>query len=417
MITVDRSVLNVLVDITPAATPPQTRTGLARVAIELAYALVTRDDVSLRTCAWGSLDAACYMADHMSEFESLSPVAAAISPLTRRLLGIARTRKHDLLRLAAHRALQAVNRIRNPLRGCRLSDIDVIHSTYSRLPRVARRSCRPAVVTVHDITPLRLPPDGVSSEQRAITARMIRAIRPNDWVACVSDFTRRDFLAYTGHRSDRAVTVPNGVDFEIFRPRPIADSQSTLDRLGIAGRPFVMTLSSLAGHKNLQMLLRIWPAVVAAVPDAAFVVAGGKTTNSRALRDAFGIPDTRGLVVTGRVSDGEFCDLATRCNAFLFPSLYEGFGLPALEAMAAGAPVIAADNTSLPEVVGKAGTLLDPHDADAWRDVTIQALRRGLGQEPHAESIRQAASFSWERTAAGYVALYRRMLATEAVRR
>jgi glycosyltransferase involved in cell wall biosynthesis len=409
----DSPPLSVLLDISPAATPPETRTGLARVAWAIAVALKARGDVAIRTSAWGSLYASGYFANRRDEFASVDPLDCPLPPLAATLLATARHGASPIIRRLAHRGLQVLNRTRNPLPGWRPGTTDIVHSTYSRIPARIRRSGVPFLLTLHDITPLRLDAGIVPADQQSMMRRLVRSIAPQDWVACVSEFTRRDFLALSGHRPDRVVAILNGIDHARFRPPEPAVAKEIVARLGLGEKPYVLTLSSLAPHKNLGMLFRVWPEIRTAVPDAAFVVAGGKTTDIERLRRTFEVPEHGGVLSTGFVSDAEFCALAANANAFLFPSLYEGFGLPVLEAMAAGAPVIAARSTSLPEVVGDAGLLVNPTDAAAWRDAIIAALRQPKPTEPNAASLRQASLFSWDRAAAEYVTLYRYIMTSD----
>jgi glycosyltransferase involved in cell wall biosynthesis len=307
-----------------------------------------------------------------------------------------------------------LNVVRNPLRGAAITQFDVVHSTYARFPRVIRRSHLPTVITVHDLTPLRLPEAMVGRAQRAITRRIIESIRSVDHVACVSEATRKDFLEHTAHPADKTSVIYNGVNHNVFRPQTDPEIlRQTRAKFRLGEGSFVLTTSSLAPHKNLRMLADAWRSIQPP-PDGTLVIAGGRTASQPMVRKMLGIPESdRSIVVTGYVTDEEFRSLASACNAFLFPSLYEGFGLPVLEAMAAGAPVIAADCTSLPEVVGTAGTLLAPNDRDAWREAIASAVAAPPRSQPHEPSLERARQFSWDRAAGEYICLYRRLVAAD----
>lgn len=402
--------LRLLLDVSPLGPTPESRTGLARVALALAQALAARDDIALRSCAWGSIAATAGFAAVLREFPELNGFLAARGFLERAALRLTGGPQPRLPVPVARVVGQIANLVRNPLAGVDLGAFDVVHSTYARFPRVVRRCGLPTVITLHDLMPLRMPAEWFPAGQVGITRRIVAGARRADRVVCVSESTRRDFLDHTGYPAERAVVIPNGIDHGIFHPEPDRGFvDGVLRKHGLADAPFVLTLSSLARHKNLRMLLDAWRRRPAGRP-GSLVIAGGRTADVASLARGLGIgDDVRGVVVTGHVSDAEFRALATACQAFLFPSLYEGFGLPVLEAMACGAPVIAADRTSLPEVVGAAGTLLDPADEAAWAEHVGLALAAAPRERPHGPSLERAAGFSWERAAAAHAALYRRL--------
>ncbi|HEY5550744.1 MAG TPA: glycosyltransferase family 1 protein, partial [Opitutaceae bacterium] len=240
--------------------------------------------------------------------------------------------------------------------------------------------------------------------------RIIGGVSPSDWIVPISRNTQRDFEEVaSSHRDNRVCVIPNAVDRDVFRPLGDPGRADGVRRAhGIPTGPFFLTISSLAPHKNVRFLLDLWPEVRRKHPDATLVVAGGKTTDRAALESEFGTG--AGVHFTGYVSDDALAVMLSRCEAFLFPSLYEGFGLPILEAMACGAPVIASDRTAIPEVVGEAATLLDPTEPGEWVAAIAAAISTGPRKSVHEPSIHRASLFDWGAVAAGYVALYRRAL-------
>ncbi len=403
--------MQILLDVSPIPAATERRTGLARVALSLGQALGRRPDLHLATCAWGSLAASAEFASVRQEFPELHGVHPRQSGLER-LCSAKAAQAMPRSRWSHafwHRVGQAVNQLRNPLKGIDLERFDVVHSTYARFPRVVRQSRLPTVLTLHDIMPLRLPADRFPTGQVGVTRRIVKNIHPRDWVACVSEWTKADFLDLTGHPAGRVVVVPNGVDHSMFRPTVDGDAITDMRRrLGIGDGPFVLTLSSLAPHKNLALLCNVWSRSSRLSSLGTLVVAGGRSTKPDELLAALGIArSARNVIVTGHVTDADFQHLATSCQTFLFPSLYEGFGLPILEAMACGAPVVASNATSLPEVVGEAGTLLAPNDTAAWEAAIHAALARPLRTIPDRDSLARAARFSWDNAAEAYASLYK----------
>jgi glycosyltransferase involved in cell wall biosynthesis len=404
----------VLLDITPVTARPESRTGLARVALSLGLTLAARDDVEIATCAWGSLIATDDFTSVRAQFPELHGLQVRRSAwdryCTRRLREPAV--KHPLARAMWRLAGQATNRLRNPLAGVDLSQFDLTHSTYARVPDVVRRRRLPTVITVHDVMPLRLPAGSLPPGQVGITSRILRSIRPDDRVACVSEWTRSEFLDCTNHPAEHAVVIPNGVDHAAFHPHTPAEEITAVRlRFSLGDGPYLLTLSSLATHKNLHVLLEAWKRVCDAEHSGSLVLAGGRTKDPGVVMKSLGVdgvPD--GVVLTGFVTDAEFRALAAGAQAFLFPSLYEGFGLPVLEAMACGTPVIASSRTSVPEVVGDAGQLLDPMRTDDWACAMTAAVAARIRTKADAACVRQAERFSWSQVADRYAQLYRQVL-------
>jgi alpha-1,3-rhamnosyl/mannosyltransferase len=187
----------------------------------------------------------------------------------------------------------------------------------------------------------------------------------------------------------------------------------------LAAQPYLLSMGNTKPHKDLQTLLRAFAHVAPALPDLRLLLVGEEPPGYLDAVPAGAPPEVRARVTfTGRVSDAELRALYAGASAFVFPSRYEGFGLPPLEAMALGAPVVCANAASLPEVVGDAALLFPAGDVGAL----AEALSRVLGDPALRERASQAgreraAEFTWERTAAATVAVYREALQHFAVRR
>jgi glycosyltransferase involved in cell wall biosynthesis len=241
------------------------------------------------------------------------------------------------------------------------------------------------VVVIHDAAPLRHPgwySRGYAAVQRRLLPRVARSALH---VITVSEFSRAELRELLG-LADVSV-VPGGVD-AAFRPE--ADADAARAALGLA-RPYVLCVASHTGRKNLAALVPAARALAAEGVDVA--VAGGPRPQFAAERGL------EALRVLGPVPDALLPGLYAGAEAFALPSLYEGFGLPVLEAMACGAPVVAADTSALPETCAGAALLVPP-DGAAFRD----ALARLLGDRAERERLRaaglaRAAQFSWEATA------------------
>ena len=282
--------------------------------------------------------------------------------------------------------------------------LDVLHSPDFIPPH--RPSCR-SVITVHDLAFL-LYPHFLTKESARYYGHIDEAVRWTDHIIAVSQSTRRDTIQHLGVPEDK-ITVVHEAANPIFRPIDRQEARDQVrDRHGVDA-PFVLFVSTIEPRKNVPTLLRaMWQLIECYKEEVHLVLAGGK---GWLFEDAFAVVDELDLDgrvhFVGRVTSEELLSLYNAAELLAHPAFYEGFGLPPLEAMACGLPVIASNVASLPEVVGDAGLLIDPHDIDEltvamWRILNDPDLR----QELIDKGQRQAARFSWERAARETLEIY-----------
>jgi glycosyltransferase involved in cell wall biosynthesis len=273
--------------------------------------------------------------------------------------------------------------------------VDLLHSLASTAPLRGRFA---RVVTVQDLIYARHPEAHAGLRSLGMRALVPAGVRRSDRVIATSQSTRSDLIELLGTRPERIDVVPLGIDAGP-REAPVATAP-TRERLGLADRQVLLSLSAKRPHKNLLALLD----ALASMPAPArplLVLPGYATWHERELRErARSLGVERDVRFLGWIADAEVEALWALARAFVFPSLYEGFGLPVLEAMAHGVPVACADSSSLPEVAGDAALLFDPRDTRAM----ARALERVLGDEPLRQRLvalgrARAREFSWERTA------------------
>ena len=269
-----------------------------------------------------------------------------------------------------------------PLRA-RLEDARVVHYPLTiRIPPVDQ----PSIVTLHDVQHLDLPHMFPRSERRFRSVAWDRSARGAQRVIVISEFVRERAIEKLGLEPERVRVIPQGIDHDELGP---GDQER---------EPFLLYPARRWPHKNHERLFEAFGLLRRERPELRLVLTGGG--------DFSGVPE--GVEARGHVPRGELVSLMQRASALVFPSLYEGFGLPPLEAMACGCPVASSDAASLPEVVGDAARLFDPNDpaaiAEAVRDVLADPqpwIERGLAQ---------ASRYSWDETARATDAVYAELL-------
>ena len=260
---------------------------------------------------------------------------------------------------------------------------------------------RNQVVTIHDVVPLDHPEwlnRRFAAWYRYLIPRLARRVRQ---VIAVSDFTRQRLIAHSGIGADKITVIHSGVDarFQPQSPQAIAAARASLQ---LPPGRYVLAVGSLEPRKNLGRLLQAWAQLLPQLPPDLWLVLAGAKGKSLVFAD---VPELRQLPervhLSGYVPDELLPTLYAGAEIFVYPSVYEGFGLPPLEAMACGTPVIIGNRASLPEVVGDSGMLVDPYKVDAIAQGLMQLLgsadlHAGLGRAGRE----RAAQFNWDKAAA-----------------
>jgi glycosyltransferase involved in cell wall biosynthesis len=261
------------------------------------------------------------------------------------------------------------------------------------------------VVTVHDAVPLDHPEwlnPRFAAWYRFLLPRLVRRARR---VIAISAFTRRRLIERTGVDPARVAVIHHGVG-QRFRPQPDDAIAAMRRAVGVPAGRYLLSLGSLEPRKNLGGLLAAWGAVAAAAPaDLCLVVAGARGAG-QIFRQPPAPQATPRVHFSGRVEDRWLPALYSGAVAFCYPSLYEGFGWPPLEAMACGTPVLASQGTAFPEVLGDAALLVDPHDPCAIADTLRRVIAsRALREDLRGRGMERAAGFRWADAAAATWAL------------
>ncbi len=268
----------------------------------------------------------------------------------------------------------------------------------------------PFVLTVHDLVPLLLP-DTVSRAFRwQFQAWLTRSLTVADQVVCVSEVTRQSVLGRFDVAPEKLTVVHHGVD-HVLRHRPDRVTEQWLDAQGLGETPFVLYAGSLDVRKNVQLVLDAVERLFDGGRRVTLVLAGQRWFGSNAVERRLQALRERGVDVRplGYLADPVFYALMKRASVFVFPSRYEGFGLPPLEAMRLGVPTIVSTAGSLPEVCGDGALAVAPDDARGLAD-QLEALFEApaLRAQWSARALAHASAFTWAATAEATHAVYAR---------
>ncbi|MBK8988615.1 MAG: glycosyltransferase family 4 protein [Chloroflexi bacterium] len=284
---------------------------------------------------------------------------------------------------------------------------DVYHSPYYLMPY---RPGAPTLLTFYDLIPQRYP-QYVSLRARLLTSLLTRlALRTADHIVAISEFTRQDALALYPIPPEKITVVPLAADPH-FQPQSPTEIERVRARYNLPPG-YVLYLGINKPHKNLVSLITAWKELAAQLTAAPQLVIAGAWDGRypEAKETAVRLDLTAHITFLGPVAEGDLPGLYSGAGLFVFPSQYEGFGLPVIEAMACGTAVACANASSLPEVGGAAAAYFDPANVAEITAVLHHLLTDKTARQRHqALGLTQAKQFSWQKTAAATLSLYRHL--------
>jgi len=273
---------------------------------------------------------------------------------------------------------------------------DIVHLPNQNFARFALLRKNPYIVTVHDVIRFYIRFDPETIRERIWLKLDIRGVRRASHIIAASQHTKNDLIKRMKIPESKITVIYNGIDHDIFKPYDV--------RLRLLDKPYVLYVGSERPRKNLGRLFEAFAMVKKEFPDLKLLKIGpvGRydkyRRNSAKRLASLGI--TRDVAFIDYVSEQGLASYYCSAELLAYPSLYEGFGLPPLEAMSCGCPVVTSNASSIPEVVGEAGIMVEPHDTDGL----TQAMRRiltdsKLRDDMVRKGLEQAGKFSWEKTA------------------
>ena len=282
--------------------------------------------------------------------------------------------------------------------------VDVVHAVSLGYPIATRK---PYVVTVHDIGPL-THPDFFSNTKPWVMKRSLKqAIDKADAMICVSRSTAEEVESYVGlNLSDRIHVIHEGVT-PFFSEKTGTDCLATLKGLPASGIPFILATGKISPRKNIARLIQALSRIAHIIPHH-LVLVGGSGWDMEAVYRETNHPAVAGRIhQIGYVTDEQLRALYNAASLYIHPSLYEGFGLTVLEAMAAGCPVVTSNVFSLPEVAGDAALLIDPYDVDEIAEA-VKALctDESLAKDLRIRGLERTGIFTWGKCAEQVAEVY-----------
>ena len=291
-------------------------------------------------------------------------------------------------------------------------NVDLYHATDFVLPHTWG-STR-TLLTVHDLSFVRVPEAASPPLKAYLDAVVPRSVARADHILADSAATKDDLIELYETPARKITVLYSGVDQRFRRVGDRRALEAVRAKYGLAGGPYILSVGTVQPRKNYSRVIAALADVRASGLDLRYAIAGGKGWLEDEMQRtiaATGMDDC--VHILGYVDDEDLPALYSGSRMLLMPSLYEGFGLPLLEAMACGAPVITSNVSSLPEVAGDAAILIDPTDSAALRDAIIAVETEPNMREQLVEKgYRQAKRFTWRRSATQLLSVYRGLLAT-----
>ena len=326
--------------------------------------------------------------------------------------------QNGLLKKALYKFVMAVQAHLNPaptLSRRLLSRSDIYHATFFPIPDLVRRNRIKKIITVYDLIPL-IHPEFFSERMKQIFKKNVPLIDPDTFVICISESTKNDLLKYNKNLSTSQIKVIYPGASQNFNACADPDKiRQIKEKYGISEDfRYFLSLATLEPRKNLDRLVRCFLRFIEenGSKDHCLVLVGGEGRDfARVYEAAKQNPKLENRVIfTGFIPDEDLPPLVSGALSFFYISLYEGFGLPVLEAMQCGTPVVVSNTSSLPEVVGQAGVMVDPTDDDSIVESFSKICENvPLRLDLSKRSLERARMFGWGKCAQETVDFYKKI--------
>lgn len=282
------------------------------------------------------------------------------------------------------------------------SKLDLLHIPHYNIPIAYKGNI---ITTVHDIIHLKFP-EFLPNKLAYYYAKYLlkSALKKSKKIITVSENTKRDLIDFFQVDAEKIETVYNGVSDRFTRIHDQVLIDSFKQKRGIT-KPYILCVGNVRPHKNINRLVQAYKELYKINQRYLLVIVGEKRQSMSFLEDH------EGLIFTGYIDDNDLITAYNGADLFIYPSLYEGFGIPPLEAMKCGVPVACSNSSSLPEVVGQASILFDPYDIGTMVKAMLNGLiQKDLRAKLIEEGFRRAALFTWEEAAQKTLNIYNKVL-------
>ncbi|WP_435354388.1 glycosyltransferase family 4 protein [Emticicia sp. SJ17W-69] len=296
-----------------------------------------------------------------------------------------------------------------------LSSYNIYHSPFLPIPTELQGISKPKkVITIHDLIPILLP-QYFNESNKIVMGKILNSIDENTFPICVSEATKNDLCEITGISPERVSVVHLAASKATFYPEyDQSKISSILKKYNIsADRKYFLSVATLEPRKNIERTIRAFLNMIQQekANDLDLVLVGTKGWKfDKILEEIESNTIKKRIITTGFVADEDLSALYSSATGFIYPSLYEGFGLPPLEALQCGTPVISSSKSSIPEVVGKAGILIEPTDENAISQAMLTLYKdENLQTELSKKALIQAQNFSWKQFTNEHIKIYQKI--------
>ncbi len=298
-----------------------------------------------------------------------------------------------------------------------LEKVNIYHSTFYPIPKSIKKIAE-SFITVYDLIPILYPNFFKANKNTFVVKEVLKSIDSETWVTCISHSTKNDLCNYLPEVDPSRVKVTHLAASELFyQSHNHEENRRVKKKYNIPEAPYLLSLSTLEPRKNIDHTIRCFAKLVQQehIKDLCLVLVGSKGWDYNKIFDEISnyqfLKDR--IIVTGYVADEDLAALYSGALAFVYPSLYEGFGLPPLEAMQCGVPVITSNTSSLPEVVGDAGIMVSPKDADTLCQSMLEIYNNpSLREALTSKSLERAKHFSWKKCTQQTINAYKTALSS-----